>query len=134
MAEHVKHLRGNILATVLLGALLGASGEGGAQMLADPTRPPEAVTAPHQGGAAQPGAAGPVLQSILISPTRREAIVDGRTVRVGDRIGDARVTGIAEGRLTLRTGGATQTLSLYPELRKQPNSDRSRAGAGEQRK
>jgi len=114
MAQHLNKV-------LLLGLLLLCVG-GQAQTLVDPTRPPA-------GFANGPGEAytGPALQSILISSSRRIAIISGKTVKVGDKVGEAQVVSIAENEVVLRTGKDKQVLKLYPSLYK-PGSD-SHAGA-----
>lgn len=102
-----------------------------AQNLPDPTRPPDALATARSENAVAP-AAGPVLQSVLISPGRRVAIINGQTVKLNDIVGDARVSKITEGSVVLRSGNAIQTLKLFPEIEKRPtprpartNNDRS---------
>ena len=80
--------------------------------LPDPTRPPAGM------GASAPAASGPVLQSVLISPGRKLAVISGETVQVGDRFGEARVTRIAEGEVVLIRGEKSQTLRLFPGIEK----------------
>ena len=55
------------------------------------------------------------LQSILSSPQRRIAIINGSRVREGDRIGSARVVRIRDSHVLLNTGGRTVTLRLLPQ-------------------
>lgn len=100
---------------VLAAVLMVHAAAGLAAELPDPTRPPPELVAPK--GAA-PAAAGPVLQSVLISPTRKSAIIGGQTVGVGDRYGDAQVVGIGEGEVVLKSGNRLQTLRLFPEVEK----------------
>jgi MSHA biogenesis protein MshK len=98
-------------------ALLGAGGAARAQDDGDPTRPPAVLSAPaaRQG---QPAASGgePQLQSILVSLRpggRRIAVIDGKTVRPGQRIGDAVVETIGPTTVVLRKGNQRQTLKLF---------------------
>lgn len=84
--------------------------------LPDPTRPPVMMQA--HGEAASSGPGEPVLQSVLISPGRKVAIISGETVQMGDRVGEARVVRIAEGQVVLARGGQTQTLKLFPGIEK----------------
>jgi MSHA biogenesis protein MshK len=103
-------------ATVFVLALAGAAGASQAQPLADPTRPP-AVVAPRAGAE---GAGGPRLQSVLISGTRKLAVIDGVTVPLGGRFDGAIVVAIAETEVKLRYGEAVQTLKLYPGIELAP--------------
>ncbi len=92
----------------------------------DPTRPPgpqpdvraEAGTEPGAGTAAQR------LTSIVVSPSRSVATIDGRTVRVGDSVAGARVVAIDLHRVRLRDAQGEFTLSLSSPPVKGP------AGAG----
>lgn len=114
MAESVSR---NIMRELSLGALLlflitAAYAEG----LPDPIRPPTALGMQSDAAATS----GPVLQSVLISPDRRLAVISGQTLRVGDKFGDARVTRISEGTVDLSSNGSVQTLKLYPDVGKHP--------------
>lgn len=114
--------------SMLLALLL--SGGVQAQVLNDPTRPPVSI-----GTAADPAAdkpkAEPELQSILISPTRRVAVIDGQTVALGEKFGEARVVRITEGEVVLRNGQDLQVLKLFPKFEKHRKSERSNNGAEE---
>ncbi|MBH1984768.1 MAG: MSHA biogenesis protein MshK [Burkholderiales bacterium] len=100
----------------LAGALLALAPGVFAQALVDPTRPPDA--APVPASAASAGAARPQLQSVLISNRpggRRLAVIDGRSVRAGDKVGGAVVVSIGEASVVLRRGKTLETLRLYPQ-------------------
>lgn len=85
-----------------------------AQALSDPMRPP-AYAAPEGGAAGElPSGGGLVLQSTLLSKGRRIAVIDGKPVKVGDRIGKARIVSIDPGAVTLREANTTRVLQLYP--------------------
>ena len=97
----------------LAGALLALAPGVFAQALVDPTRPPDA--APVPASAASAGAARPQLQSVLISNRpggRRLAVIDGRSVRAGDKVGGAVVVSIGEASVVLRRGKTLETLRL----------------------
>jgi len=72
-----------------------------------PASPPEPPPAP------QPP---PIrLQAIVYSPTRPSAIINNRTVFIGDRVGDLRVTSITQETTTLIGAGQTNVvLTLIP--------------------
>ncbi len=107
------------LATLaLLAAFIAASSAALAQ--ADPTRPPAdlyAVPAPQgtvRTVAVTPGV--PRVQSILVSLRpggRRIAVIDGKMVRPGDRIGNAVVAAIHSTEVILKRGSTTQVLKLF---------------------
>jgi len=84
-----------------------------AEELPDPTRPPALL------GSAQltaPVPAGPVLQSVLISPQRRVAIISGQAVKTGGKYGEYFVFKITESEVILRRGKEIQTLKLFPDF------------------
>lgn len=88
-----------------------------AQDLPDPTRPPAAMdTRPDPAAGTQAG--GPILQSVLISPTRKAAIISGQTVALGEKFGDAWIVKITETEVVLRNGKEIQTLKLFPDIEK----------------
>jgi MSHA biogenesis protein MshK len=111
------------MAARMLGAMLACvaaalATEAIAEQLRDPTRPPASL-APAAGDApAASRSAGLVLQSVLIAPDRRSAIVDGRLLKVGDSVAGFRVTAIEEGVVTLRGAAGTRRLQLFPEVEK----------------
>ncbi len=88
-----------------------------AEALVDPTRPPASVIAPVA------AASGPVestpsgLRSIIISKTRRAAIIDGETVELGGKHGDARLTEVNEGSVVLRGTQGRQVMTLFPGVK-----------------
>lgn len=96
-----------------------------AQALIDPTRPPDAPSLAD--GAVAEARKGPQLQSVLVSDNgRRVAVIDGRTVRVGDRVDGASVAGIAGTSVVLKRGKATETLRLYPQSGAQGKAEKKR--------
>jgi MSHA biogenesis protein MshK len=92
-----------------------------AQALPDPTRPPPGFFTPPAGDAMPSKApAALVLESVLVSPARRFATINGQTVGIGDRIGDAKVVAITEDAVDLQTGRHRETLKLFQGVEKQP--------------
>jgi MSHA biogenesis protein MshK len=99
----------------------------GAQAFSDPTRPPA-----NFGGASDPdadGGGGTVLQSVIISPTGKAAIISGVVVKLGEKYGDAVLVKVAESEVVLKTGTTSQTLKLLPGVEKRESSAASRSGA-----
>jgi MSHA biogenesis protein MshK len=94
-----------------------------AQTTIDPTRPPAVLEARAAvAGVAGEGAvsAQPQLQSVLVSRRpggRRLAVIDGKIVRQGQRVGDAVLVAISSTEVVLRRGGKNETLKLF---RRQP--------------
>lgn len=78
--------------------------------LVDPTRPPASARESAENEPAAP--AGPQLQSVLISPTRRVAVISGSTVVQGGRYGSATVAAITEGAVLLQYADRRETLQL----------------------
>ncbi|HET9734729.1 MAG TPA: MSHA biogenesis protein MshK, partial [Burkholderiales bacterium] len=78
--------------------------------LADPTRPPNVLPETAEAAFVE----GPRLQSVLISPGRRSAVISGTTVAQGGRFGDARVELISESAVVLRYADRRETLQLLP--------------------
>jgi MSHA biogenesis protein MshK len=116
----VKHLtkatgRAAVLSALFLSML--AAPLAAAQGLQDPTRPPASMTSSQETSAAA-SAVEPVLQSVLVSPTRMVAIISGQTVKLGERFGDARVVKITETEVVLRNGQNIQVLKLFPNVEK----------------
>ena len=88
-----------------------------AENLPDPTRPPSELGAAAASGAAVPSG-GPLLQSVLISPRHKVAIISGKMVALDGMYGSARVVKISEGEVVLNEGGSLQTLKLFPGVEK----------------
>jgi MSHA biogenesis protein MshK len=86
-----------------------------AQALNDPMRPPSASNEVSPGGGG-----GSRLQSVLISSNRSVAVIDGRAVRLGERVGDATVVAIEPAEVTLQRGAERQTLKLHAGIEKKP--------------
>ena len=100
-----------------------------AQGLVDPTRPPDAPLPGNDAGLIATRAV-PQLQSVLVASSgRRVAVIDGRTVRVGDRVGEASVDGIGETTVTLRRGKTLETIRLYPKAAERNNAGKKQAYA-----
>ena len=81
----------------------------------DPTRPPAGFGA----GAAdteRETAGGIRLQTVMISPTQRAAIINGVMVRLGEKYGDAVLVGVAENGVVLKSGSVHQVLRLHPDV------------------
>jgi MSHA biogenesis protein MshK len=117
---------------VLAGMLIAAATAATAQGLADPTRPPAALALP--GSAAASG--GPVLQSVMLSPGRKVAMISGQMVALGGRYGSARLVRLTDSEAELKDGAETIVLSLYPQVEKRPAGkiQRSETGAGKTKK
>jgi len=106
---------------------------GSAFAAADPTRPPAAWL--EQPGAVQAAEGGGLrLQSVLM-PQRGKpvAIIGGKTVTVGGRVGDARLVSLTEREAVLQGPDGVTRLYLTPDVKKQmivPPASRSGSRAG----
>ena len=99
-----------------------------AENLPDPTRPPSEFEAAAGGAAVT---SGPMLQTVLISPRHKVAIINGETVKLGGMYGSARVVKISESGVVLNEGGSLQTLKLFPSVEKTiPRSAKANAPSG----
>lgn len=101
------------MARLLLFPFIAMLLAGNASALNDPTRPtdPALYFAGNNAG-------GWALQSILFSDDRRIAIINGKRVQEGDRIGSARVARIQDSQVVLKTRGRTLKLKLRPDTLK----------------
>ena len=129
MDEPVSLRRARRAAWLAVLALL-ASAPAWAQDLTDPTRPP-AAPAP---GAAAVAADGPVLQWVYVSPSRVEAMISGRRVRIGDSVGNAKVQQITEASVVLRGPAGLRTLRLYPVMEKRYAEGQQPSASGDRSK
>lgn len=101
----------------LAGALLAGAAQAQQASLPDPTRPPAVLTAPAP-GAATPRSEADTLQltSILVSQKpggRRLAVINGKTLRQGERIGGMVVEAIRPTEVVLRGGTKARTMKLF---------------------
>ena len=96
-------------AALLTAVLLASAAQAALDDLPDPTRPGGL----SRGG--EPAAGGElVLQSVLIAPSRRIAVINGQKLAVGDRIRDQEVIEIRTHEVVLRRSGQERVLKLLP--------------------
>ena len=103
----------------------------------DPTAPPPGLNGASEGtpraaahaASAAPAASAPIAQAPRLESVRfggdqpATALVDGRMVHVGDRVGDAVVIAIDDQGLSLRSAkGAPRLLALAPGIHKTPST------------
>ena len=112
-----------ILSTTAVALAMSALAEVAmAQSLLDPTRPAQLVM-PES--AAEQTLAGPVLQSVLIAPQRRVAIISGQAVELNGKYGELTLIRMSETEVVLRNPQnlkETQTLKLFPGVDKRMSS------------
>ncbi|MBX9904535.1 MAG: MSHA biogenesis protein MshK [Burkholderiales bacterium] len=107
----MRHLR--TLTALILG-FCGAAAAG-AQGMMDPTRPPGGMAA---AAGDELVSAGPVLQSVMLSPGRKVAMISGEIVVLGGRYGSARLVKLTESEAVLKNGPETTVLRLFPLVEK----------------
>lgn len=96
--------------------LVSASFPAHAENLPDPTRPPASIFAPAaEGNAGENLSSG--LHTIIISDSRRAAIIDGQTVELGGEHRGARLVEVNEGGVVLQRAQARQVLTLFPGVK-----------------
>jgi MSHA biogenesis protein MshK len=110
MAQRLK------LRVMLLAALAACPAAHAQGALVDPTRPPTFVPAETAGDTPPPAGR---LQSILISATRKLAVIDGVTVPLGGKVDGATLIAIDETEVKLKRGEVIETLKLYPNIERQ---------------
>lgn len=108
-----------------------------AEDLPDPTRPPASIFAPAGGAGSGRGAAefqSSGLHTIIISDTRRAAIIDGKTVELGGAHGDARLVEVNEGGVVLQRAQSRQVLTLFPgvKITRKDTAEKESAGPGKE--
>jgi hypothetical protein len=92
---------------MLTGAVAAAASE-----LPDPMRPAEFKSTPEQETDQDSTRPSLSLQSTLIAPGRRSAVINGRSVRVGGTIEGVEVVAIRATRVRLRDGQGVFTVRL----------------------
>jgi MSHA biogenesis protein MshK len=122
-------IRHSSLAAVLALILYSASVAAQAN---DPTRPPAGLDTGVVEGDTADG--GMMLQSVMISPTGRAAIINGVMVRQGEKYGDAVLVRVAESEVVLKSGSESQVLKLYPAVEKRAAAQAPAKGAPRKRK
>lgn len=95
-----------------------------AQTLADPTQPPPESRLLAPGAVEAPVvSSGPQLQSVLIGSRGREvAVIDGQTLRKGDKINGAVLVKIGKNQVVLQQGRSKQVLTLFPDTAAEANA------------
>jgi MSHA biogenesis protein MshK len=99
-------------------ALMLFSASAVAQVGNDPTRPPTGFGAGAVDADVADTGGGMTLQSVMITPTSKAAIISGVTVKLGEKYGDAVLVKVAENEVVLKSGATSQVLKLYPGVEK----------------
>jgi MSHA biogenesis protein MshK len=87
-----------------------------AQGMNDPTRPPREIL----GGADvfEPPANLSPAQVVIISTDRRQATINGQTVVLGGRYGNATLVRISDEEIVLKRADSTEVIRLYSSVRR----------------
>lgn len=108
-----------------------------AEDLPDPTRPPASIFAPAAEAVAgrettENQSSG--LRTIIISETRRAAIIDGQTVELGGEHRDATLVEVNEGGVVLQRAQSRQVLMLFPgvKITRKDTAEKESAGPGKE--
>ncbi len=83
-----------------------------AGQLKDPTRPPAFREAPRARAAVKKRAPSFALRAVLVSPGRRVAVINGQTLRVGQKVDGFEVVEIEPSHVGLRKGRKVLNLEL----------------------
>lgn len=103
--------KGAVIALAIL-SMPPASAQTGA--LPDPTRPPNVGETPTTGAPAATG-----LQAVLLRPQGRSvAVINGQTVAVGDKVGEARLVSLTADTAVLSGPNGKEVLKLAPSVEK----------------
>lgn len=86
------------------------------QALSDPTRPPPGIgaAAPASAVTSAPSVRG--LQSVIISPAHCAAIIDGKTVELGEKHGGEQLIEVSERGVVLQGEHGRRALTLFPAV------------------
>lgn len=107
----------SLLALLGFAVIMGISSSTQAETLVDPTQPPSELGVVGTGGAQ--GQGEPVLQTVMLSATKKVAVINGQAVRVGEKFGDATLIRLTDHEAVLRdTDGTLQTLKMYTAVEK----------------
>lgn len=115
-----------ILGLSLSGVLLAHGAGVAAQELTDPTRPAATLevsepSADAEALAEQNQTQG--LRLIIIQKNRRAAIIDGKTIELGGKVGDARLVEVYEGSVVLQGAHGKQVMTLFPRVKMSRQQD-----------
>lgn len=114
-----------MIKTLILLAALMTTGVAGAQGITDPTRPPGGLSDTAEATVT----GGPVLQSVMLSPSRKVAVISGEMVVLGGRYGSSRLIRLTETEAVLKNGGETTVLRLHPLVDKRATGPDAAKGA-----
>jgi len=88
-----------------------------AQDLNDPTRPPREILGGGASAAEPVGNPSPA-QVVIVSKDRRQATINGKTVVLGGRYGNATLVRVSDEELVLQRPEGTETIKLYSSVQR----------------
>lgn len=86
------------------------------QVLSDPTRPPSGIGDPVVSPGLTVNLQVKGLQSVILSPNRCAAIIDGKTVELGAKHGDERLIEVTERGVVLQGAHGRHEMALFPAV------------------
>lgn len=107
----VANMTGIRVATLLLSLLSGAAW---GQVLPDPTRPPMEMGDGSSVAVQFPAPVAKGLLSVIISPSRCAAIIDGKTIKLGEKHDGAQLVEITARGVVLQGANGRRTMELFP--------------------
>ncbi|MDD5058412.1 MAG: hypothetical protein PHQ60_11125 [Sideroxydans sp.] len=111
----------NRLLVVLLAVLGVAAAPVAAEQLPDPTRPAIELVPGLSEGAASQVAPPQGLQSVILSPKREAAIINGIEVERGGKFGDAVLTEVNESCVVLIGAEGRRVMYMFPSVKMTKN-------------
>ncbi len=120
------------LRMLLCVSLLCASLDAAAELLPDPTRPSIDLNSSGAGSGVDVAPVEDVshgLQSVIISPQYRAAIINGETVSLGGKSGDSRLVEVRESSVVLQNAQGRRVLELFPKVNIRKNEAVQQEGA-----
>lgn len=115
----------HLSASLFLASVL-ASLPAHAQSLVDPTRPPGEILG-DAGHESEASVGTSPAQVVVISSDRRQATINGRTVALGGRYGDATLVRISDEELVLQKADSTEIIRLYSSVNRKMRLSRERS-------
>ena len=104
----------SVLQLLAFGIAAGVAGQACGQPLPDPTRPPDAFRPPLGSTPAAPSAPRfASLPVVILSSDRQQVTINGQTVKLGGRIGDAKVIRISDTEVVLQSAEGIESIRFY---------------------
>lgn len=98
----------------------------------DPTRPANATDVPGAANAATPASTG--LQAVILRPNGKSvAVINGQTVAMGGKVGEARLVSLTANEAVLTGPNGKEVLKLEPVAEKKQSVSAHQAGKTKKR-